>query len=175
MASDKGAKPAEAPAPAAEAPKKNSMAKMAIMAAVVLVLEGATVGVTMVMSSGPKKALAEAPTSAPAAAVEHDVEVKVVTDRLPNNISRLCNYDLQVVAKVDEKNKDKVTELFKDQDAEIRDHIRKIVAGSDPKTLLEPGLETLRRQISYQLDQDIGKDLIKEVLIPKCTPQPSPY
>ena len=61
-------------------------------------------------------------------------------------------------------------ELLKERSAEIKDKIRTIIASSDRKSLSEPGLETLRRQIMYQLEQDLGKDLIKDLLIPKCTP-----
>ena len=175
MASEKPAKPAEAPAAAAEAPKKNSMVKMGIVAAVVLVLEGATVAGTMMLSSGPKKVVAEVPVKA-VEPEQKDVEVDLVKDRLPNNVGgRLCMYDLQIVAKVNEKDKVKATELFAERDAETRDHVRTIIASSDPKSLNEPGLETLRRQIAYQLAQDLGKDgkdLVKEILIPQCTPKP---
>ena len=125
----------------------------------------------MMMAGGPKRVIAEVPATAPKEVVERDAEVKILEAKLPNNLrGRLFLYDLQVVAKVDEKNKVKVTELFAERDAEIRDRIRTIIASSDPKSLEEPGLETLRRQIGYQLEQDLGKDLIKELLIPKCTP-----
>ena len=177
MSAEKPAKPAEAAA--AETPKKSGMMKLIIVAGVVLVLEGATIGVTMMLSSGPKKVVAEAPTSAPAEAVVHDVEVKLVDARLPNSLGgRIFVYDLAVVVKVDEKNKVKMTELFAEREAETKDHIRTIIASSDPKALSEPGLETLRRQIAYQLEEILGKDgkgMIKEVLIPKCTPMQAQY
>ncbi len=167
---EKSAKTAE-PAEAAEPKKKNPMVKLIGVAAAVLILEGATVGLTMMMAGGPKRVIAEVPATAPKEVVERDAEVKILEAKLPNNLrGRLFLYDLQVVAKVDEKNKVKVTELFAERDAEIRDRIRTIIASSDPKSLEEPGLETLRRQIGYQLEQDLGKDLIKELLIPKCTP-----
>jgi flagellar basal body-associated protein FliL len=183
MASEKPpAKPAEAPAAAAaaEAPKKNSMMKMIIVAAVVLVLEGGTVGVTMMLSAGPKKVMAEQPATAPAEAVEHDVEVKLIdATRLPNSVGgREYLYILSIAAKVDEKNKAKATELLAEREAETKDRIRTIIASSDPKSLAEPGLETLKRQIAYQLDEILGQDgkgLIKEVLIPQCTPQRAEY
>jgi flagellar basal body-associated protein FliL len=169
MASEKPAKPAE-PAPEGEAPKKGGK-KTILVAAVVLLLEGATVAVTMVMAGGPRRAVADVPTPAPKEAVEKDAEVKIIEAKLPNSREgHLYLYDLQIVAKVGEKNKEKVTELFSERDAQIRDHIRTVIAGFDPKSLTEPGLETLRRQVSYQLEQDVGKDLVKEVLIPKCTP-----
>lgn len=172
MASEKApAPPAEG---AAAAPKGKAGLKMAIAAAVVVFLEVATVGVTMKMAGGPAKVhAAEKPEQKHEEVVERDVEVKLIADRLPNSQSgRQYLYDLQVVVKVSDKNKAKVTELFSEREAEIRDQVRTIIASSDPNSLSEPGLETLRRKISYQIELVVGKDLLKEVLIPKCTPIP---
>jgi flagellar basal body-associated protein FliL len=169
-------KPAAAPAPAPaeeakDAPKKKGGMKMIVAAAVVVVLEVATVFVTAKMAGGPKQAMAAPPTTKPAEKVEKDVEVKLIDTKLPNKKSgRLFMFDLGVVVTVEEQNKDKVTALFTERDAEIKDQVRAIIASSNFESFDEPGLETLRRQICYQLEQDIGKDLIKEVLIPKCTP-----
>ncbi len=171
MANDKAAKPAEAtPAPAE--PRKKGPIKLIAVALAIALLEGGTVGVTMMMSGGPRRAGAEiAPPTAPKEVQERDAEVPIVEARLPNQATgRLFLYDLKVVAKVNEKNKDKLTELLKERSSEVQDRIRTIIASSDTKTLGEPGLETLRRQISYQLEQDLGKDLVKELLIPRCTP-----
>jgi flagellar basal body-associated protein FliL len=161
MANDKAPSATEAPAGAA-APKGKAGFKMAIAAILVLGLEAGTVGITMKMSGGPSKAgAAEPPITHKEEAPERDVEVKLIADRLPNSQSgRQFVYDLQVVVKVSEKNKGKVTELFAERDAEIRDQVRTIIASSDPQ---------LRRKISYQLEQVVGKDLLKEVLIPRCT------
>jgi flagellar basal body-associated protein FliL len=140
----------------------------------VLLLEGATVGITMKLAGGPSKAgAAEKPVQHKEEVVERDVEVKLISERFPNSQSgRQFVYDLQVVVKVSEKNKPTVTKLFEEREAEIRDQVRTIIASSDPNSLTEPGLETLRRKISYQCEHVIGKDLLKEVLIPKCTPIP---
>lgn len=173
MANEKpaSAPPAAAAAESKEAPKKKPGMKLGVVAAAVVVIEIATVGITMKLSSGPKPVLAEVPATTTKAPVEKDVEVKLIDAKLPNQQSgKLYLYDMQVVAKVSEKNKDKVTDLLAERESEIRDQLRTIIASSDPKSLGEPGLETVRRQISYQLEQDMGKDLIKEVLIPKCTP-----
>ena len=172
MAKDKeSAKPVEAAPTGEAAPTKKAPMKMIIMALVVVALEAGTVGATMMFSGGPKRAAAEAPTTMPAKEIEKDVEVPIIEAKLPNNQSgRLFLYDLTVVAKVSEKNKEKVTELLTERKAEVQDRIRTIIASSEPKSLAEPGLETLRRQVSYQLEQDLGKDLIKELLVPKCTP-----
>jgi flagellar basal body-associated protein FliL len=172
----KEAPKAEAAAPAEAKPKKKFPLQMIIVAAAVVVLEGATVGVMMMTSGGPKRAMADqAPTTQPAVVVEKDAEVPILDakqdGKLPNSSSgHLYLYDIQVVAKVNDKDKEKVSGILTERSAEIRDKIRTIIASSEKKTLDEPGLETLRRQIAYQLQQDIGKDLIKELLIPKCTP-----
>ena len=170
-------KPAAAPAPAADdkdAPKKKGGLKMIIVAAAVVLLEVGTVVVTIKMASGPKPVIAQPVTTAPAEKVEKDAEVKIIDAKLPNTQSgRLYLYDLAVVAKISEKNKEKVTALIAERESEIRDQIRTIIASSDSQSLAEPGLETLRRKISYQLEQDVGKDgkdMLKEILIPKCTP-----
>jgi len=149
---------------------------MIIAAVAVVVLEVATVGITAKMAGGPKVVTAETPVPPKVEVLERDVEVKLLADKLPNSQSgKQFLYDLQVVVKVSEKNKAKVTELFAERDAEIRDQVRTIIASSDPSSLTEPGLETLRRKISYQLEQLVGKDLLKEVLIPRCLPIPPMY
>jgi flagellar basal body-associated protein FliL len=172
MANDKAAPPAPAAeAPAKEGAKKGAGMKMAIAAVVVLALEGGTIGVTMKMAGGPQKVTAEVPVATQPA--ERDAEIELIDAKLPNGVSgRLYVYDLAVVIKVAEKKKPDVTNLCNERKAEIRDQVRTIIASSDPKSLAEPGLETIKRQIGYQLEQDIGKDLIKEVLIPKCTAIP---
>ena len=166
-------KKSEAPAAEAAAPKKGLPIKAIAVAVAVVVMEVATVGVTVMMSGGPKRVVAAPPTTAPAEVHEKDAEVKLVDAKLPNSkrgANRLYLYDLSVVAKVAEKEKEKTKALFEERDAEIKDRIRTIIASSLPEALDEPGLETLRRQIKYQLEQDIGKDIIKDLLIPKCTP-----
>lgn len=173
MAKDKEKEASKAPESEAGAggEKKKSPMKMMVMAAAVVVLEIGTVGATMMLSGGPRQAPAETPTTVPAKEVEKDVEVSIMVGRLPNNQSgRLWMYSIKVFAKVDEKNKVKAEEVLKERAAEVQDRIRTIVASAEPKTLSEPGLETLRRQIGYQLEEDLGKDLIKELLIPECTP-----
>ena len=71
---------------------------------------------------------------------------------------------------------DKVKDLISARDALIKDRIRTIIATLDPEKLgggSEPGLETLRRQVKYQLDQILGDGLIDDVLVPRCIPVPN--
>jgi len=60
----------------------------------------------------------------------------------------------------------------------IKDRIRTIIAQSDPEKLgggSEPGLETLRRQVKYQLDEIVGEKIVDEVLVPRCIPFRTDY
>src|SRR5690242_9322213 len=104
MANDKDkAPPAAAPAPAADGPKKKGGMKVAIAASVVLVLEIATVVLTMKLSSGPRQVIADVPVKAKQEEVEKDVEVKLIDAKMPNLQppgGKLVIYDLAVVAKV---------------------------------------------------------------------------
>mgnify|MGYP001553973125 CR=1 FL=1 len=125
MASEKPAKPAAEPAAGEGAAPKKGGKKTIVVAAVVVLLEVATVGMTMMLAGGPRRAIADVPATAPAEAVEKDAEVKILETKLPNaQNGHLYLYDLQIVAKVNEKNQEKVTLLFKERDAQIRDHIR---------------------------------------------------
>jgi flagellar basal body-associated protein FliL len=168
----------EAPPAEEKAPKKGLPIKAIVVALAVVVMEVATVGVTVMMSGGPKTSMAHVPqtqSQEEEKPKEKDAEVKLMDASLANakhGANRLFLYNLAVVAKVGEKEKEKAKALFEEHDAEIKDRIRTIVASSSPEIMDEPGLETLRRQIKYQLDQDLGKDVIKDLLIPKCTPTP---
>jgi len=178
MANDKSAsKTVDTAEVTGKTAKKSPMLKMGVIAAIVLAIEGGTIGVTM-MISGPKKVVAEDVVTKATKPATKDVEIKLLDAHLPNRLhggGALYIYDLQVVTTTEDENKKTLKDLFDEREASIRDRIRTIVASADPKTLGEPGLETLRRQIAYQLEEAVGKGLIKEVLIPRCTPMRGDY
>ena len=98
----------------------------------------------------------------------------VVEFRAPNKIGgKTFLYDVSIYAVCRQKNKAKIETAFKERGALIKDRVRTIIAQSDPEKLgggSEPGLETLRRQVKYQLDEIVGEGIIEEVLIPRCIP-----
>ncbi|MCC7350743.1 MAG: hypothetical protein IT446_09255 [Phycisphaerales bacterium] len=102
------------------------------------------------------------------------VEINVIDFKTPNRqTGRLFLYDVSIFVVTKGEFADKLKEMIKDREALIKDRIRTIIAVSDPEKLgggSEPGLETLRRQVKYQLDEIIGEGMIDEVLIPRCTP-----
>ena len=107
------------------------------------------------------------------------VEIAVLDFRAPNKLSgRTFLYDVSIYAIAKVEFEERVKETLKSNEALIRDRVRTIIAQSDPEKLgggSEPGLETLRRQVKYQLDEIVGEGLIDEVLVPRCTPFRTDY
>lgn len=114
------------------------------------------------------------PPGAPDADKNKSVEIQVLDFRSPNKISgRTYLYDVRIVVSTKVEFQEKVKNIITAREALITDRIRTIIAQSDPEKLgggSEPGLETLRRQVKYQLDEIVGEGLINEVLVPKCIP-----
>jgi flagellar basal body-associated protein FliL len=106
-------------------------------------------------------------------------ELQVVDFRAPNRQSgRLFVYDVSIFAVVKAEDADRIKQMITDKEALIKDRVRTIIAQADPDKLgggSEPGLETLRRQIKYQLDEIVGDGLVDEVLVPRCMPFRADY
>jgi len=101
-------------------------------------------------------------------------ELQVVDFTSPNKTSgRTYLYDVSIYVVTRFSHQEKVKAIIADSEALIKDRIRTIIAQSDPEKLgggSEPGLETFRRQVKYQLDEIVGDGLIDDVLVPKCIP-----
>ena len=102
------------------------------------------------------------------------VELLVVDFKAPNKASgRTFLYDVAIYVVTKPEREKLVKDTLKEREALIKDRVRTIIAQSDPEKLTggsEPGLETLRRQVKYQLDIILGEGVIEEVLVPKCIP-----
>jgi flagellar basal body-associated protein FliL len=107
------------------------------------------------------------------------VEIELLSMKAPNKISgRTFLYDVSMFVSTKGANLEKIQATIKDREALIKDRVRTIIAQSDPEKLgggSEPGLETLRRQVKYQLDEIVGEGLIDEVLVPRCIPYRTDY
>lgn len=195
---DKDKKKSDAPEKgsekAAEAAKPKGgglMSKTPVLMGGVMILEAAVLFAGFkFLGSGPKSAGAgvDVPSiesvegghggagagHAAAADKKKPVEINVVDFKAPNKLTGktyLFDVSIFVVAKGDHAEAVKTT--LKNREALIRDRMRTIIAQSDPGKLSgegEPGLETLRRQVKWQLDEILGEGMIDEVLVPKCTP-----
>lgn len=107
------------------------------------------------------------------------LELKVLDFRAPNKQSgRTFLYDVSIYVVTKSEFEAQVTSTITDRTALITDRVRTIIAQSDPEKLgggSEPGLETLRRQVKYQLDEIVGEGMVSEVLIPRCIPFRTDY
>ncbi len=101
-------------------------------------------------------------------------ELVVVEMKALNKVSgRSFIYDVSIYAVTKAEHEEDVKKTLKAREALIKDRVRTIIAQSDPEKLgggSEPGLETLRRQVKYQLDEIVGEKIIDEVLVPRCIP-----
>jgi len=107
------------------------------------------------------------------------VELSVLDFKAPNKVNgRTFLYDISIVAVCKSEYEKQMKEALKEREGLIKDRVRTIIAQSDPEKLVggsEPGLETLRRQVKYQLDTIVGEGMIEEVLVPKCIPFRTDY
>jgi flagellar basal body-associated protein FliL len=107
------------------------------------------------------------------------VEIELVEFKALNKLSgHSFLYDVSMYITVKPDSEKRVTDEIKDKDALIKDRVRTIIAEMDPEKLgggAEPGLETLRRQVKFQLDEILGEGLVEEVLVPRCIPFRTDY
>jgi flagellar basal body-associated protein FliL len=101
-------------------------------------------------------------------------EVEVLSIRASNRQSgRTFFYDVQIKIITRASHEEKVKSSIAAKAGLIQDRIRTIIAQSEPAKLqgeVEPGLETLKRQVKYQLDEIIGEGFVEEVLVHCCVP-----
>jgi len=120
------------------------------------------------------------PSHAPTAAERKNfIELQVLEFRAPNKQSgRTFLYDVSIYLVTRAEREEHVKQTIAARKALITDRVRTIIAQSDPEKLgggSEPGLETLRRQVKYQLDEIVGEGVIEEVLVPRCIPFRTDY
>ena len=188
MAEKPDKKPDAPPAAAPEkaAPKAGLLGKTPVLLGTVMLIEAAVLFAGFkVLGGGPKAAAgAELATTDPhdphapggkgGADKKRPVEILLVEFKAPNKASGrtfLVDVTIYVVTRGDREQQ--VKDTLKEREALIKDRVRTIIAQSDPEKLTggsEPGLETLRRQVKYQLDTILGEGVIEEVLVPKCIP-----
>lgn len=171
---------------------KRLLTKLPVLISGVMVVEAVLLlGAFQMLSGGPgsaEGALVEEEAHGPAEEGEATdfshfgadyAEVAVDSFRAPNRLNgRTYLYDVDISVRVKADVKEKVEAKLANSTALVRDRMNRIVAQIDPQKLngaVEPGLETLRRQVKYQLDLIVGEGLIEEVLVPRCIPYRTDY
>ncbi len=194
---DKAEKKPEAPAPAAPSEKKapaagGLLSKTPVLIGGAMIIEAIVLfaGFKFLGGGGPKPAQAELAgiskhgeggeggEGAPKGEIDKKriVEIPVVDKdfRALNRRSGVTYlYDISITVATKAEFEEQVKKKIADRGNLIRDRIRTIIAESDPEKLgggSEPGLETFRRQVKYQLDEIFGEGLIDEVVVGKWIP-----
>jgi flagellar basal body-associated protein FliL len=186
---EKPKKEAEAPAaekPAAKAAGGGLLTKVPILLGGVMLIEAVVLfaGFKFLSSGGPRTAngadlvdgkSASGDTTGPTTQdADAPAEINLVDFKALNRLSgRSFLYDVRIDVTTKQELADRVAQEIKDRDGLIKDRVRTIIAELDPDKLgggSEPGLETLKRQVKFQLDEMLGDGLIDEVLVPRCIP-----
>ena len=172
---------AEKEAPAAETPpstKNGRMLTFGIFGGIML-LEGMGIFLCMkFLGSDPDPTVGMeqglAPTTRP---WEESQEISVAKVRVPNsNGTRTMLYNVRVAVRVHYDNVERAKTFFERRASTVEDTISRVIRSADERHLNEPGMETLKRQIRYELSSLLGDDtLIEQVLIPACMPMPTGY
>jgi flagellar basal body-associated protein FliL len=185
----KDEKPAEGDGAKKKAGIMAMLTKLPVLVGGVMLIEAAVLfGVFKMMSKGPANAegaelhadaggngeskdgaLGEGEDAAP-----EQGELLAVEFRAPNKkTGRTFLYDVAIYVSVKGEKIEEMKKMLEQRKALITDRVRTIIAQSDPEKLgggSEPGLETLRRQVKFHLDEILGEGAIEEVLVPRCIP-----
>lgn len=165
--------PAKTEAPA----KKGKAGTFAIFGGVMLI-EGVAIFAAMKMFGHEPDPTVGMETLAPTTKPwEESLELPVASVRVPNcNGSRTLLYSVKVAARVHSKEKDEVREFLEMRKSTIEDIISRVIRSAEEKHLAEPGLETLKRQVRFELSTLIGDEhKIEQILIPECMPIPAGF
>src|SRR4051794_9022038 len=191
---DKKPDAAAAAADKAAAAKRGLLSKTPVLLGAVMLLEALVLFAGFKMLSGGPQHAVGAELASPdegesdghggrvegkGSAKAKTIELTVLDFKAPNKVNgRTFLYDVSIFVVVKTDYEKRAKETLKEREALIKDRVRTIIAQSDPEKLVggsEPGLETLRRQVKYQLDTIIGEGMIEEVLVPKCIPIRTDY
>ncbi len=142
---------------------------MMILLAVML-LEGAAVSVFFVMKGGPKPAEGSDPIAETEKNVNNNyAEVMLVQDFQVDNYmagrSRMI-VTLEVAAKVESANKEKLTISVDEHRKEILNSVRVLVSSAQPDQIKDPKLEVVKRKIKSGIEEIVGEGMIQEILLP---------
>jgi len=156
-----------------EQPSRGGRLKPIIIIAVLMLVEG--VGIFVLM-----KLISPTPQPAVAAENEHEspddplmlgehVEVALCEISAFNRKEgRLYVYNAQISALVAAKDREKVDRFIAARELSIKDRVQLVFRSADPQDLNDPGLETIKRQLRFELNNLLGgKEMVQEVLIPK--------
>ena len=105
----------------------------------------------------------------PAGAVGGQVEIELTECRPSNKMTgKLITLKIRVSALVASGEAERGKKLADANKARINDRVNFVIRSAEPQALNEPGLETIKRRLKYELAKVLGDEqLIQEVLIPE--------
>ena len=169
MSPDDGSQEVDGAEPGAS-PKKKKLFVLGLIAGIMLA-EGVGVYVVVRMS-------AEDPAAAEAAlaaelenpemlAETMDAELVVgECDGINRKSGRSIVVHMALSVRVAAENRERAAKLVELRESTVKDRVQMILRSADPQHLNEPNLDTLKRQIKFELDQILGDDeLVLEVLV----------
>lgn len=97
------------------------------------------------------------------------VEVELAECRPTNRmLGKLITYNIRVTVLVTKEDEERVRELIDANESRLRDRVNYVLRSADPAHLDEPGLQTIKRRLKFEIDKLFGDErLIKAVLIPQ--------
>ena len=141
----------------------------------VFLLEGLAITAVFLWAGAPAEVQAEDEAAKLAAESEKLIEVLVLEERFPNNLSgRAYVYETEIYIKARKKHEEMIKDKLEGMKAQVKGDIAEIFRASEPSQLIETSLGTLNRRIRSKLDERLGRDedgngFVEQVLIPKCT------
>ena len=145
--------------------------KMLLIILGIFLLEGGAISMFWVLRGGsPKLAEATNPIEQTQQTPGKDVAEVILAesfsvDNYPGGRARII-VTLEVAAKVEKGNKNRLTLLVKEHKTEIMDNIRSLVSSAQPEHLKDPQLQVIKRKIKAGMEKIVGEGLIEEILLP---------
>ena len=156
------------------APRKGGQFMKLGIIALLMVGEGAGVFfLTKAIGPSPSAARADGETGGNAengeSGYDEMVEVDLAECRPTNRmLGKLITYQIRVTVLVAKVDQERAEELVDANESRLRDRVNYVLRSADPAHLDEPGLQTIKRRIKFEIDKLFRDErLIKAVLIPQ--------
>lgn len=152
-------------------PKSKVPIKTFIILLLVFLLEGGAISFFFIMKGGPKPAEGTNPIDETVEnESEHYAEILLAegfqVDNYKLGRSRMV-VTLEVAAKVDSADREKLALAVEEHRKEILSTIRELVSDAQPDQLKDPKLEVIKRETRTAVEEIVsGEGLIKEILFP---------
>ena len=150
-------------------PSKRKLLTLAIVGAIML-LEGVGIFVVVRMTrETPPSEAGEMAENPDQLLDQMDAELALVEcDAINRKSGQSIVVHLSISVRVAAGDQDHAATLIERRQDTLKDRVQMILRSADPQHLNEPNLDTLKRQVKFEVDKILGDDkLVLEVLIPQ--------